>query len=159
MTTTAYDEKLAVPWWAWPAALALSLLIAASLHLGADGARAVVPYVVVPALLLGATAASSRGRVTVADGVLHVPGARAPLTAFGELRVLDREGTRRVRGPVADPRAHVATRPWLPRSVQVRVVDPDDDTPYWLIGTRHPEELARAIREGALRTGGRAPGS
>ena len=144
---TSYDEQLAVPWWAWPAALAVSVLLAAQLHGGGSGvARAVLPYVVLPLATLLALRQLSRGRVRVSDGVLHVPGARMPLSAVGAVTALDREGTRRLRGPVASPLAHVATRPWLPLAVRVDVADPDDDTPYWLVGTRSPEDLAEALR-------------
>jgi hypothetical protein len=96
--------------------------------------------------------------VRVQDGWLHVPGARVPLTHVGAVRALDAETTRRLTGPTADLRAHVVHRPWLRRAVQVRLEDPDDDTPYWLVASRHPEALATAVREG-LTTGGRGPSS
>jgi hypothetical protein len=144
---TSYDERLAVPAWAWLAALALSLLMAAQLHGGGSGfARAVLPYVVVPLLTLGGLVVLSRGRVRLSDGVLHVPGARVPLSAVAAVTPLDRESTRRLRGPVASPLAYVATRPWLPLAVRVELDDPDDDTPYWLVGTRSPAALAEAVR-------------
>jgi hypothetical protein len=144
----SYDERLAVPWWAWPAALALSVLLAAQVHGGGTGfTRAVLPYIVLPLLTLAGLLALSRGRVQVRDGVLHVPGARVPLAAVGAVTALDAEATRRLRGPVAHPLAYVATRPWLPLAVRVDLDDPDDDTPYWLVGTRHPAELAAALRE------------
>ena len=144
---SAYDERLAVPWWVWPAGLALAVLMAAQLHGGGTGfARAVLPYVVLPPLALAGLLVLSRGRVRVADGVLHVPGARVPLSAVGGVTALDREGTRRLRGPVANPLAYVATRPWLPLAVRVDLADPDDDTPYWLVGTRSPQALAEALQ-------------
>ena len=143
---TAYDERLIAPPLVWLGALGVSLLLAAGLHSGADGARAVVPYVVVPLAVLGLLAALSRGRIRVADGVLHVPGARIPLDRLGGVQALDREGTRRVRGPLADPLAHVVSRPWLSTAVRVQIEDPEDDTPYWLIGTRRPEALAQVLR-------------
>ena len=146
-----YVEPLAVPAWAWPAAVALALLLAAPVHGGAGGARAVVPYVVAVLLALAVLALSSRGRIVVDDGVLHVPGARAPVDVLGAVQALDAEQTRRLRGPTADVRAHVAARPWLRRAVQVRIEDPDDDTPYWLVTTRRPQELAAAL-EAARRT-------
>jgi hypothetical protein len=142
----AWDERLTVPGWFWPAGVALSLLLAAPVHGGHGGARAVVPYVVAPVLVVLGLLRVSRGRVRVVDGVLHVPGARVPLTVVGAVRALDAEQTRRLRGPAADLRAHVATRPWLRRAVQVRIEDPDDDTPYWLVGTRRPTDLAAAIQ-------------
>ena len=140
-----WDERLVAPAHVWAAAVAVSVLLAAVLHSGAGGLRAVLPYVVVPLLVLGGLGLASRGRVRVQDGVLHVPGARVPLEVLGGVRALDREQTRRLRGPSADLRAHVATRAWLSRAVQVRVEDPEDDTPYWLIGTRRPQELAETL--------------
>jgi hypothetical protein len=140
-----YVERLVVPRWAWPAGVALALLLAAPVHGGAGGARAVVPYVVAVLLAVAALALSSRGRIEVADGVLHVPGARVPVDVLGAVQPLDAEQTRRLRGPTADVRAHVAARPWLRRAVQVRIEDPDDDTPYWLVTSRRPEQLAGAL--------------
>jgi hypothetical protein len=116
------------------------------LHGGAAGWRSVVPYAVLLPVAVGGLVLASRGRVTVADGVLHVPGARIPLDHLGGVTPLNREGTRRVRGPLAEPRAFVVTRGWLNESVRVQVEDPEDDTPYWLIGTRRPAELAAALQ-------------
>ena len=87
----------------------------------------------------------SRGQVRVADGVLHVPGARAPLSAFGAPEVLEGPALRRALGPEADPLAGVAVRPWHRRAVRLPVVDPEDDTPYWLVGSRRPLSLVEAL--------------
>ena len=141
-----YDERLAAPPWVWAAVLTVAAVSAATLHGGASGWRTVVPYVVLLPLAVAGLLATSRGRVRIADGVLHVPGARIPLDHLGGVTPLTREGTRRVRGPLAEPRAFVVTRGWLAESVRVQVEDPEDDTPYWLIGTRRPAELAAALR-------------
>jgi hypothetical protein len=142
-----WDERLAVPLWAWPAGLVLAVALGAIVHGGSGGAAAVVPYVVAVAVVLAGLALASRGRVQVVGGVLHVPGARVPVHVLGAVRALDREQTRRLRGPSADVRAHVATRPWLPRSVAVQLEDPEDDTPYWVVGSRRPEALAAALEQ------------
>ena len=144
---TVYRERLVPPPWVWLAVLGVAAIVAATLHGGAGGWRAVVPYVVVLPVAVGTLLHLSRGEVRVADGVLHVPGARIALDHLGGVTVLDREGTRRVRGPLADPRAYVATRGWLAQSVRVQVEDPEDDTPYWLVGTRSPQELAAALQQ------------
>jgi len=142
----AYEERWTAPPWVWAAAVVVALVAAATLHSGAGGARAVVPYAVLLPLALLAVLQASRGRVRVVDGVLQVPGGRIALDHLGGVRELDREATRRLRGPLAQPRAFVSTRAWLGESVQVQVEDPDDDTPYWLIGTRAPVALADALR-------------
>lgn len=87
----------------------------------------------------------SRHRVEVRDGVLHVPGARAPLTAFGPVEVLDAAALREWRGVRAHRDGYVAVRPWLRTAVRLPVTDADDDTPYWLVGTRRPFDLAVAV--------------
>lgn len=140
-----YEERLGAPVVWWLGGLGLALLLAAGIHSGGTGARAVVPYVVLPAVAGAWLAHASRARITVVDGVLHVPGARIPVGALGGVTPLDREATRQVRGPLAEPLAFVTTRPWLPASVRLQVEDPDDDTPYWLVGTRRPQELAAAV--------------
>ena len=145
-STTAYEERLVAPPLVWLGMLTVSLMLAAGLHAGGSGARAVVPYALLPVVVLGVLAAMSRGRITVADGVLHVPGARIPLEFLGGVQALDREGTRRVRGPFAEPLAYVVTRPWLPTAVRVQIEDPADDTPYWLVATRRPVALAEVLR-------------
>ena len=145
-TTTAYDERLIAPWWIWVGAVALSLLVAAQLHGGADGfGRAVLPYLLLPLIAVGVVAATSRGRVQVRDGVLHVPGARVPLELVSSATPLDRQATQQVRGPLADPFAFTASKPWLSSSVRVGLDDPADDTPYWVVGTRAPAALAAAL--------------
>ena len=141
-----YEERLVPPPWVWLAVLAVAVTSAAALHGGAPGWRSVVPYLVLPPVAVVGLLLASRGRITVADGVLHVPGARIPLDRVGGVTPLNREGTRRVRGPLAEPRAFVVTRGWLAESVRVTLEDPDDDTPYWLVGTRRPVELAAAMQ-------------
>ena len=140
-----YSERWIVPWWWWPAAVGLATLVAAELHSGAPGSRAVVPYVTLLPLTVVLLAAGSRGRIRVQDDVLRVPGARIPLHHLGEAVALDREQLRRQTGPMADRRAFVVSRPWLHSAVRVLVTDPEDDTPYWVVGTRHPERLLAAL--------------
>lgn len=143
-----YEERLLAPPWVWLAALAVALIAAVTLHGGAGGARAVVPYAVILPVTVATLLSSSRGRVRVTDGVLSVPGARIPVSSLGGVTPLDKQGTRRLRGPLAEPRAFLATRAWLTSSVRVQIEDPDDDTPYWLISTRRPQALASALRPG-----------
>ena len=87
----------------------------------------------------------SRDQLVIEDGVLHVPGARAPITAFGPAEVLDRAALRQRMGIRAQRDAWVRVKPWAHTGVLLPVEDPEDDTPYWLVGTRHPEDLAVAL--------------
>lgn len=151
MRVLSYRERLRLPLpWALTA-LGVAVVLAAEIHAGAGGWRAVVPYAVLPPLALGWALLASRRQVRVEDGVLHVTGARAPVTAFGEPRVLDRETLRRVLGPQADARAFVAVPSWVGTGLLLPLVDPEDETPYWVVATRRPEQLAAALTAPAAR--------
>lgn len=148
----SFDERLAVPWWWWPVGLAIAVLGAAEIHSGASGPlRSVLPYVVLPGLTTLVLVGSSRSRIRLADGVLHVPGARVPVAALGAVTPLDATGVRRWLGPLAQRWAFVALRPWLQSGVRLELADPADDTPYWLIGTRRPAELVAALERARVR--------
>jgi hypothetical protein len=41
----------------------------------------------------------------------------------------------------------VIQRPWVSQAVHVVIDDPADPTPYWVISTRRPEKLVRALDE------------
>ncbi len=126
-------------------ALVFALIAAAELHTAVRGWAQVLPFVLlVPPVLLGA-ALTARRQVRVEDGVLHVPGARAPLTAFGPPEVVEGPALHRWLGAAGDRDAWVVMRPWLRSAVRLPVVDPTDDTPYWLVGTRRPVALAAAL--------------
>lgn len=140
-----YDERLRVPPWWWLAAVLLVAVLAVEAHLGVavwvDILTVALLGTVAVALLLFVGAA----HVAVAADTLAAGRARLPLQFAGEVAVLDRAAMRRLLGPGADPAAFTVVRPWVPGGVRVEVVDPADDTPYWLLSSRHPAELARAI--------------
>lgn len=140
-----YRERLWAPLTWWLVIAGLCLLAALSLHQGAGGLRSVVPYAVFGPLGLVIPLRLSRHRVEVRDGVLHVPGARAPLSAFGPAQVLQPSDVRDWRGVRAQRDGFVSLRPWHRTAVWIPLVDPEDDTPYWLVGTRRPVDLAVAL--------------
>lgn len=141
-----YRERLHVPlrWWVqatmflatvW---LALTVAMPGWLAWSASGA-----------LLLGVYAIFSwlgSPEIEVRDGVLHAGAARIPLSGLGTVEAQDKDATRRVHGVEADARAYLLTRPYVARAVKVEVADPDDPTPYWLLSSRHPRQLAAALQ-------------
>jgi hypothetical protein len=143
--STQYDERLGVPlrWWAQGTMLVASLWLAMVVALPAAVAWAGTGV----ALALLATLLVSYGnaRVSVAEGWLRAGRARIEGVHLGAVSALDPEETRRVAGPEADARAYLVLRPYLKRAVRVEVIDPADPAPYWLVSSRRPEELARAV--------------
>ena len=90
--------------------------------------------------------------VEVRDGAVRAGNAALPLTAVSEVVTLDENQTARLRGPRADPAAHLYSRPFLKESVYLAVA-PSGAAPYWLIGTRHPAELAAVIERCRVQAG------
>lgn len=90
-------------------------------------------------LLLG------RARIEVTGQVLAAGGRELQLGTVTQVMALDERQTSRLRGPRADPAAYLYSRPYLKQSVYLATTD--QRVPYWLIGTRHPAELAAAVQQ------------
>ena len=146
-----YRERLHVPLAWWLLAVPTVLIIGATIYAGLSWPW---PVVIVGGLAAGCAAlliALGLGSVEVGDGALRAGSAALPLTAITEVIALGERQSTRLRGPRADPAAHLYSRPYLKESVYV-AIDPTalatqsaSTAPYWLIGTRHPAELAAAI--------------
>jgi hypothetical protein len=96
----------------------------------------------------------------VAGGELRAGKRRLPLAAAGAVAELDEAQSRALRGPRADPAAYLLMRPYLRRHVYVEVTGGATGSPYWVVASRHPAELAAAIERArpAARAGGTAVG-
>lgn len=140
-----YDERLGVPlrWWVQGTMLVASLWLAVVVALPAVAAWTISAVAMV-LLALGLLAFGS-ARISVRDGVLSAGRAHIAVEHLGAVTALDAEETRRTAGREADARAYLLLRPYLKRAVRVQVDDPRDPTPYWLVSTRHPDELARVL--------------
>jgi hypothetical protein len=104
---------------------------------------------VLVALTFGMFAVVGNARIEVRDGELLAGAAHIGIDLLGPAESLDATATRRVAGPEADARAYLLLRPYLKESVRVPVLDPADPTPYWLLSTRRPHQLAAALGGGA----------
>jgi hypothetical protein len=140
-----YDERLGVPlrWWVQGTMLVASLWLAVVVALPALVAW-VISGVAMALLALGLISFGS-ARISVHDGVLRAGRAHIAVSHLGTVTALDPEETRRTAGREADARAYLLLRPYLKRAVRVQIDDPRDPTPYWLVSTRHPDELARVL--------------
>lgn len=140
-----YSERLRVPlrWWVQATMLVASLWLAVVVAL-----PPVAAWMVTAAAMVAAAAlllAYGAVRITVRDGELGVGRAHIPLALLGTATPLDADAMRRAAGVDADARAFLLLRPYLPLGVLVRVEDPADPTPYWLVSTRRPAALADAL--------------
>ena len=146
-TTAApsYDERLSVPLAWWPTVLGI---VALGVLEVASGFSYVV-YIPVVVFLVGffvvPLVLSGRIKVRLRDGVLTAGGDDLPVMNITSVQALDRAATRLKLGPEADPACHQVVRGWIGPSVVLRLSNPKP-TPYWVVSTRHPEELADAIK-------------
>lgn len=85
-------------------------------------------------------------RIEVGDDGLRAGRAMLPWQFSGRVLALDGAGARRARGPQGDPSAFLLLRPGVgPGAVVVEVTDPQDPHRTWLLASRNPNALARAI--------------
>jgi hypothetical protein len=138
-----YLEKLwPTPWIYIASALLIpaSILVLAPVSMPAGIVTGVVLY-----LALVGSLAITAPVIEVQDGRLRAGRAEIALDDIGEATPADEEQARVERGTGLDARAFLVIRGWIKPVVRVPVVDPADPTPYWLISTRRPKELAAAI--------------
>lgn len=145
-TRVDYHERLGVPlrWWVQGTMLIASLWIAMIVAIPDNP----IPWVATGAafaLLALCLLWYGDARIVVRDGWLRAGRARIETRFIGSVEALDAQQTWRVSGPEADARAFLLLRPYLRRAVQVRLDDPADPTPYWLLSSRHPNALADAL--------------
>lgn len=139
----AFDERLWPSPAGWVAVPALGLMAAIVLWPVSHVAGLVAGGVALVAATAGAVRLATP--VRVAGGELHAGDAHIPATLLRAPRALDADATRHALGPGFDARAHVVLRGWVRTAVVVEVADPADPTPSWLVSTRRPEDLVRAL--------------
>jgi hypothetical protein len=145
---TRYSERLwPAPWLLIASALVIpaSMLVLAPISMPAGIVTAILLYGGCVALfLLGAPT------IEVDDRMLRAGRARVSLDLLGKPQVFTGEEAALERGQRLDARAWLLIRGSIDPVVTVPLHDPADPTPYWLISTRRPRELAAAI-EGSRR--------
>jgi Protein of unknown function (DUF3093) len=141
----SYRERLFAPPLWWVVGMITMLTFGAIVWTGFDLAITIAVF----AVLIGVTAAFllnwGRATIEVTRGELRAGIATLPLALAGQVGALDEAQARALRGPRADPRAYMLIRPYLKYAVFIEVTGPEPASPYWLVQTRHPAELAAAI--------------
>jgi hypothetical protein len=151
-----YRERLRAPALWWVLGFTTMASMATILWGGFSLTVGIISYVVLiggPGLAL---ARWGERAIEVRDGTLAVGRVVLPLSRVGHVQALDQSQTRELFGPQADPTAVLMVRSFMRESVYVEIVGEGPVAgprawagagapPYWLIGTRHPGELAAAL--------------
>jgi hypothetical protein len=149
VTTPDYTERLHVPlrWWALATMFLASVLLAFLVATPAWVAIATTGLLVALTCALFLRYGGARVEVTAGetDPVFRAGRAHIPVDQLGVPVALDAPASRRLAGVDADARAYLLLRPYVSRSVQVPVQDPEDPAPYWLVSTRHPDRVVAAL--------------
>lgn len=114
--------------------------------MGHPGIRAWLPYIVLVPLAVLIPLWLGRTKIEIVDGEFWVGDAHLPLRFIEDAEVVPVTEKRRALGPELDPAAFIVHRPWVRGAVRIWLDDADDPTPYWVISTRRPEELVRALQ-------------
>jgi hypothetical protein len=149
----SYREHLRVPVSWWLLAVPVIAVLGGEVYAGFGGFIPPLIYAVLVVVVAGFLLAWGAAIVEVTDGALRAGGATLPLTEISEVVALDEKQAALLRGPRADPAARLMLRPYLKRAVYIALADPGSGVPYWLVATRHPEELATAIERGRQTVG------
>lgn len=145
----SHDERLRVPGTWWP--IVAAIVVLGVLEIGSGFSYVVlvpvaiflIGFFVVPLVLAG------RERIELRDGVIHAGKQELSVTQITKVEALDRAQTRLRLGPQGDPAAHLVVRGWVGTAVVAWLANPHP-VPYWILSTRHPEELAAAIKTARL---------
>ena len=89
-------------------------------------------------------------KIQISEGELRIGAAHIDLKYLGEVEVLSVDEMRLKRGRDTDIRAFMAIRFWQPRGILVKINDPRDSTPYWLVSSKNSETFAKALRKDEL---------
>lgn len=143
----AYQERLRVPWvwWLLLAVLVVSLTAAVLAYVPLELGGTVVGLV---AVALGVVIFSyGNAAVRVSDAALAVGRFQIDGEWIASAEALHGEDAVRALGSAANPRDFLQTRPYVRGLVRVRLADPADPHPHWLVSSRNADELAAAITD------------
>jgi hypothetical protein len=141
-----YRETLRTPWWWYLVGAGVAALLAGEFHISGLRLTDWIPFGTLVPMSLVIVWWLGRASIVVADGELRVRGAHLPLQYVTGAIALDARTLRLVVGREGDPASYVSIRPWIGPGVQLWIDDEDDPTPYWVISTRHPDQVVAAVR-------------
>jgi hypothetical protein len=141
----SYRERLLVPVSYWLLAVPVVLTLGGEAYFFVDGFIPPLVIVALYAIIAAFLVHWNSATIEVTGAVLRAGNDTLALGDVSEVVALDERQATAMRGPRADPSAHILLRPYLKRAVYVGLADPAEGAPYWLVATRHPEKLAAAI--------------
>lgn len=142
----AYRETLRVPLWWYAVGVFVAALLAAEFRIAGVDLTVWLPFAVLLPLSCVIVWSFGRGALEISGGEVRIRGAHLPLRYVSGAVALDERTLRLVVGREGDPAAFVSIRPWIGPGVQLWLDDPEDPAPYWVVSSRHPQQVVDLIR-------------
>lgn len=120
-------------------------MFGAEIHMGYPGIRSWIGYVVLIPLAVIVVWRLGSARVRVTDDALLVSDGRLPLANVGRVQIVPKADKQIALGPELDPNAYVMHRPWIGPVLRIENTEPGAAAPYWVVSSRRPEELVKAL--------------
>jgi len=140
----SYSERLLPSWWL-TFVLALFLPAGFIIFLPLDPLVGVSAGAVMWIGAWGALAIFSPTVSATPEG-FRAGAAHVDWSHVSHIDVVGKDESRRAKGVDLDARAWLVIRPWIKPAVRVHIRDDDDPTPYWLVSSTKPDELAEVCR-------------
>ena len=84
--------------------------------------------------------------IQVGSAFLKVGRAKIPRNLLGKIEEIAKNQIFSERGPNLNPAAYKVFQGTVKTALKIYVNDPNDPTPYWIISTRKPTQLANALK-------------
>jgi hypothetical protein len=84
--------------------------------------------------------------IVVTENELIVKGARIEKQFLGKVSIIPKDEIFEALGRDLNANAWLSIQASVKGLVRVDITDPEDPSPYWMISTRNPEVLAKALK-------------
>ena len=84
--------------------------------------------------------------IKVGKTTFSVGRASIPRSLLGKIDEITKEQIFQERGPKLDPAAYKVFQGTVKTALKISIQDANDPTPYWIISTRKPTQLATVLR-------------
>lgn len=84
--------------------------------------------------------------IVVTENELIVKGARIEKQFLGKVSIIPKDEIFEALGRDLNANAWLSIQASVKGLVRVEITDPEDPSPYWMISTRNPEVLAKALK-------------
>ena len=138
-----WKERLYPNVWVWIIIVGLAFVpavIFAPIDMSIGIVASVIALIILVIMML-----TSMPTILVTKTGLRVGPAHIDRTYIGTAEAFTREEATRQRGTALHGLTYLCIRGWIDAVVKIEITDPEDPAPYWLVSSRHPDELAELL--------------